>query len=190
MLRLPLTKIKELEKSLGTYIDYESLTDEGAPFILIWAGKSKNNNHNYFMYLIDLISMRVVFEPYYVYDEPTYVYTNTMGIAYTYWLYLEDDSVETTDTISIQQFIPRGLCEQYNDTEKSYYARVLGYNPYDKYIGEVLTLIDTKGKLSLINLIPTLDIKPFISNITSLSKNINEKLKDKVNNYPTELIKD
>ena len=186
MLKLPLTKIKELEKSLGTYIDYESFTDEGAPFILIWAGKSKNNNHNYFMYLIDLISMRIVFEPYYVYEELTSIYTSAMGITYTYWLYLEDDSVETTDTISI----PQGLCEQYNDTEKSYYARVLGYNPYDKYIGEVLTLIDTKSKLSLINLTPTLDIKLFISNITSLSKNINEKLKDKVNSYPTELIKD
>lgn len=190
MLKLPLTKLKELEKSLGTYIDYVSLNSKGAPFILIWAGKSKRNihNHNNFVYLIDLISMRIIVEPYYVDEELTSIYTSAMGIEYEYWLFLEDDNVQTTDTISIRQFIPQGLCEQYNDTKESYWARVLGYNSYDKYISEILTLIDTKSKLSLINLTPTLDIKPFINSITSLSKNINEKLKDKIDNYPFDLI--
>jgi hypothetical protein len=193
MLKLDLLKLTQLTESLGEYIDGDSLFDE-VPFIYFLACKSKNNNQRVLIYLIDLISMKVIFEPYNnVYECLTDIgrQHDFSGITYNYCLKTSNEfgnyTKKGTETIKLQKFIPRSFFPNVHTKEFP------EQNPYDMYMWELINLLTIKLSLGTIgtnSYISTLGVESFLIQIKSLRKEINEKLKEKVDNYPFELIKD
>lgn len=190
MLKLDLLKLTQLTESLSEYIDGEPLFDE-VPFIYVYACKSKNNNDRVLSYLIDLISMKVIFEPYSnVYECLTDINIryDSPGITYDYCFKVNNESgsytKEGTETIKLQKFIPRSFFPNVHTKEFP------EQNSYDVYMWELINLLTIKLSLGTNSYVSTLGVESFLVQIKSLKKEINERLKEKVNNYPFELIKD
>ena len=190
MLKLDLLKLTQLTESLGEYIDGEPLFDE-VPFIYVCACKSKNNNDIVLIYLIDLISMKVIFEPYSnVYECLTNIgkQHDFSGITYNYCLETSNEfgnyTKKGTEMIKLQKFIPMSFFPNV------YTKKFPEQNPYDMYMWELINLLTIKLSLGTNSYVSTLGVESFLIQIKSLRKEINEKLKEKVDNYPFKLIKD
>lgn len=189
MLRLPLIKLNKLVKSLvGDYIDHALMNHE-VPFILIWGSTllNKKGYQIYYstLYLIDLISIKVIYKPLKIQEHITaiYEYENYTPISYDY---KTEDGVLKEDSISIEYFIPEELCYKSNTN----LIRLQLLNPYDFYINEVINLHKLKNSLPSPNIKSNVGIESFIKQIKDIKKEITQVLKDKVNEYPFSLIKD